>query len=235
MKITVKVLYKLIYVFIFLLFFAVLTFIFFPYGELKKSIELSIYDNTGLKTTIKSVGPSFLFGLNLSGVKIYGFSSKGSRPNTVADINNIQINNIIPAAADYLFFKDIPVNLSFNDIKIHPIKKDFINIPELNLKTLNAKLYIKNAFIGNNAGKAPGKSGIEPAVSLSGRLWFSGDLTGSLNVKKAELEPLFKINNGIFKVKPVKSVYGKFSMLFTTMFKKSKNGYFIYSINNLVI
>ncbi len=218
-KIILKVLYKLTYVFIFLFLLIVLTFIFFPYGKLKKPIELSIYDNTGLKTSIKSISHSFFLGVNLSGVKIYSISATGTgRKNkkNIAYIKNIYINDIIATGADYLLFKDIPVNFNFDGVKINSIKKGFINIPALNLKSLKTDLYIKNALI-------------------SGKLRFTGDITGSLNIKSAQIKPVFKINSGVLKVKPDKLVYGKFSMLFTTMFKKGKDGYFVYDINNLFL
>lgn len=224
MNITAKVLYKLIYFFIFLFLFTVITFIFFPYGKLKKPIELSIYDNTGLKTAIKSISPSIFFGLNLTGVKIYNSAagSNSRRKKTIADIQSIRINNILAMGADYLLFKNLPVNLNSNGIKINSIKKGFINIPALNFKSLKIQLYIKNI---KNAS----------ITSASGRLRFTGDISGSLNIKNAALTPIFKINSGVFRVKPVQSVYGKFSTLFTTMFKKGKDGYFVYDINNLIL
>ena len=224
MKLTGKILYKSIYIIIFLLFFIVLTYIFFPYGRLKKPIELSIYNGTGLKTVIKSIGPSFLFGLNLSGVKISGYSGANNRLKPVVTVKSARINNIPLLALDYIFFKGILVNTKLGGVKTYSIEKGFINIPGLSLKTVNIDLYIKNLSKGTLTGGR-----------LSGHIAFSGDLTGSLNIKNAEVEPLFKINNGIFKVKPVKSVYGKFSTLFTTIFKKGKNGYFIYNINNLIL
>jgi hypothetical protein len=170
-----------------------------------------------LKAAIKSISPSVFFGLNLTGVKIYAPSSIGVKnKNDIAYIKNIYIKNIIATGADYLLFKGIPVNLSFDGVKINSIKKGFINIPALNLKSLKTELYIKNDLI-------------------SGKLRFTGNITGSLNIKSAQIKPIFKINNGVFKVKPDKSVYGKFSTLFTTMFKKGKDGYFVYDINNLLL
>ena len=216
-KIFLKVLYKLAYFLIFLFFLIILTFIFFPYGRLKKPIELSIYDNYGLKAAIKSISPSVFFGLNLTGIKIYRPSSIGGKnKNDIAYIKNIYIKDIIATGADYLLFKDIPVNLNFEGIKINSVKKGFINIPALNLKSLKTDFYIKN-------------------VSISGRLLFFGDVSGSLNIKSAQIKPVFKINSGVFKVKPDKSLYGKFSTLFATIFKKGKDGYFIYDINNLLL
>lgn len=218
-KIFLKVLYKLPYVFIFLFFTAVLTFIFFPYGKLKKPLELSFYDNTGLKVSIKSISPSVFLGLNFTGVKIYSPSSGGKNKNDIDDIayiKNIYIKDIITTGADYLIFKGIPVNCNFYGLKINSIKKGFINIPALNLKSLKTEMYIKNA-------------------SISGRLRFTGDMAGSLNIKSAQIKPVFKINKGVFWVKPDKSVYGNFSTLFDTIFKKGKDGYFVYYINNLFL
>ena len=221
-KIFLKVLYKLAYFLIFLFFLIILTYIFFPYGRLKKPIELSIYDNTGLNASIKSISPSVFFGLNLTGVKIYNPSSDGKNKNGINDIDyiayikNIYIKDIIATGADYLLFKDIPANFNFYGVKINSINKGFINIPALNLKSLKTKLYIKN-------------------TSISGKIRFAGDIAGSLNIKKAQIKPVFSINSGVFRVKPDKSVYGKFSTLFTTMFKKGKDGYFVYDINNLFI
>ena len=216
-KIFLKVLYKLAYFLVFLFLLIILTFIFFPYGRLKKPLELSFYDYTGLKASIKSISPSVFFGLNLTGIKIYRPSSIGGKnKNDIAYIKNIYIKDIIATGADYLLFKDIPVNLNFDGIKINSVKKGFINIPALNLKSLKTDFYIKD-------------------VSISGRLLFSGDVSGSLNIKSAQIKPVFKINSGVFKVKPDKSVYGKFSTLFATIFKKGKDGYFIYDINNLLL
>ena len=216
-KILLKVLYKIIYVFIFLFFTAVLIFIFFPYGRLKKPLELSFYDYTGLKASIKSISPSVFFGLNLTGIKIFSPSSIGGRnKNDIAYIKKIYINDIIATGTDYLLLKDIPVNLNFEGVNINSIKKGFINIPALNLKSLKTDFYIKN-------------------ISISGRLRFTGDIAGSLNIKRAQIKPIFKINSGIFKVKPDKSFYVKFSTLFATMFKKGKDGYFVYDINNLLL
>jgi hypothetical protein len=155
--------------------------------------------------------------LNLTGIKIYRPSSIGGKnKNDIAYIKNIYIKDIIATGADYLLFKDIPVNLNFEGIKINSVKKGFINIPALNLKSLKTDFYIKN-------------------VSISGRLLFFGDVSGSLNIKSAQIKPVFKINSGVFKVKPDKSLYGKFSTLFATIFKKGKDGYFIYDINNLLL
>ncbi|MDA8158781.1 MAG: hypothetical protein M0034_06325 [Deltaproteobacteria bacterium] len=216
-KIFLKVLYKLAYFLVFLFLLIILTFIFFPYGRLKKPLELSFYDYTGLKASIKSISPSVFFGLNLTGIKIYRPSSIGGKnKNDIAYIKNIYIKDIIATGADYLLFKDIPVNLNFEGIKINSVKKGFINIPALNLKSLKTDFYIKN-------------------VSISGRLLFFGDVSGSLNIKSAQIKPVFKINSGVFKVKPDKSLYGKFSTLFATIFKKGKDGYFIYDINNLLL
>ena len=216
-KIFLKVLYKLAYFLVFLFLLIILTFIFFPYGRLKKPLELSFYDYTGLKASIKSISPSVFFGLNLTGIKIYRPSSIGGKnKNDIAYIKNIYIKDIIATGADYLLFKDIPVNLNFGGIKINSVKKGFINIPALNLKSLKTDFYIKN-------------------VSISGRLLFFGDVSGSLNIKSAQIKPVFKINSGVFKVKPDKSLYGKFSTLFATIFKKGKDGYFIYDINNLLL
>ena len=218
-KIFLKVLYKLAYFLIFLFFLIILTYIFFPYGRLKKPIELSIYDNTGLKASIKYISPSVFFGLNLTGVRIYNPSSGGKNKNDIDDIayiKNIYIKDIIATGADYLLFKDIPANFNFYGVKINSINKGFINVPALNLKSLKTELYIKNA-------------------SISGKIKFAGDIAGSLNIKKAQIKPAFNINSGVFRVKPDKSVYGKFSTLFTTMFKKGKDGYFVYDINNLFI
>jgi len=218
-KILLKVLYKLAYFLIFLFFLIILTYIFFPYGMLKKPIELSIYDNTGLKASIKYISPSVFFGLNLSGVKIYNPSSDSKNKNDIdyiAYIKNIYIKDIIATGADYLLFKDIPANFNFYGVKINSINKGFINIPALNLKSIKTELYIKN-------------------TSISGKIRFAGDIAGSLNIKKAQIKPAFNINSGVFRVKPDKSVYGKFSTLFTTMFKKGKDGYFVYDINNLFI
>lgn len=216
-KIFLKVLYKLAYFLVFLFLLIILTFIFFQYGRLKKPLELSFYDYTGLKASIKSISPSVFFGLNLTGIKIYRPSSIGGKnKNDIAYIKNIYIKDIIATGADYLLFKDIPVNLNFEGIKINSVKKGFINIPALNLKSLKTDFYIKN-------------------VSISGRLLFFGDVSGSLNIKSAQIKPVFKINSGVFKVKPDKSLYGKFSTLFATIFKKGKDGYFIYDINNLLL
>jgi hypothetical protein len=221
-KILLKVLYKLAYFLIFLFLIIVLTFIFFPYGRLKKPLELSFYDYTGLKASIKSISPSVFFGLNLTGIKIYRPSSIGGKnQNDIAYIKNIYIKDIIATGADYLLFKDIPVNLNFGGIKINSVKKGFINIPPLNLKTLKTDLYITNSSFKK--------------TSLSGKVLFTGGVSGSLNIKSAQIKPVFKINSGVFKVKPDKSVYGKFSTLFATIFKKGKDGYFIYDINNLLL
>ncbi len=236
-----KILYRLIYIFIFLVFFIILMYIFFPYGKLKKPIELFIYDNTGLKTTINSISPALFFGVKLSGIKIFGSSSQSSMlspyghsenssEKDIAHIKNIYVKNIISTAFDYLLFKKISVNLSFKDVKANSIKEGFINIPAINLKSLKTMLYIKNvsndAVVGNSNYKL---------VSLRGRLWFKGDISGSLNIKKAQIKPVFEINKGSFKVKPAKPFYSKFSMFFTDIFKKGKDGYFVYDINNLVL
>jgi hypothetical protein len=225
-KTLIKFLYKLIYVFIFLFFTAALTFIFFPYGKLKKPLELSIYDDTGLNVSIKSISPSIFLGLHLTGVKVYGgyragADGKNAKKN-IAYVKNIYINDIISTGADYLLFRNIPLNLNFYGVKTASVKKGFINIPALNLKTIKTDLYIKNI------------SGAKYSA-LSGNINFAGSISGSLNIKNADIKPMLKINSGVFKVKPDKAVYGKFSMLFNTMFKKGKDGYFVYDINNMFL
>jgi len=214
-----KVINKFVYLFLFLFLSFIITYIYFPYNKLKKPIEKLFYNQTGLKMKINSVHNSFPFNITLSSIKIYKTPRHGSKPaaGAVATIKNIEAKQLIPAIFDYIIYKKILADITLNNIIVNPIKAGFLKIPRLNFKRINIELNIENNR------------------KMYGTADFTGDLKGNLKIKNSIIKPVLRINSGYFTVKPDDMIYNKFSILFKTMFKKNKNGYFVYNIRNLIL
>jgi hypothetical protein len=212
---TKKAINILTYLLIFLFFSFIFVYIFFPYNNLKKPIERLIFNKTGLKIKINSIYPSYPFNITLSNIKI--FKQMRSRYNMFAGINSIETGKLITLLFNYIIYRKILVNITLNNLKVYSIKMGFLKIPRLNIGEINTKLNIENN------------------QKMSGIIYFHGDLNGKLKIKNSIIKPIFRITDGHFTVKPRKSIYDKFSTLLNTMFKKNKNGYFVYSIRNLIL
>jgi hypothetical protein len=205
------------YLLIFLFFSCIFTYIFFPYNNLKKPIERLLYNKTGLKIKINSIYPSFPFNITLSNIKIFNKARYNYKSNTIAAVKNIETGKLITVLFNYIIYKKILINITLNNLKVYSIRTGFLKIPQLNMRKINTKLNIENN------------------QNMSGIVYFTGDLNGRLKIKNSIIKPVFRINDGYFMVKPNNVIYNKFSTLFNTMFKKNKNGYFVYSIKNFIL
>ena len=118
--------------------------------------------------------------------------------------------NISPAVLlDYIIFKKILLNVNFYGVRA--------------LKTGGRGINLKYAR-ANLSVDMPGNG-------IYGDIIFNGDAKGRLEITKALLTP-FTIDGAVLRLKPDAALYKQNGVLFKTLFKRDKNGYFVYYLND---
>ena len=191
------------FVILFILLLSFFSYIFFPYGRLKTPLENLFYERTGMHLNIKKIYYGFPFNIKLSSITSKEFSARRAK----ADISPVVLLN-------YIIFKNILLNINLSGVKI----KDTFGKGEINLGKISLNFGVIKS----------GASG-----GLSGKATFNGDAEGYLKIKKAAVRP-FEIFYGVLKLKiKNKIISKKYGLLLKTLFKKSKNGYYIYYLKDI--
>ncbi len=185
---------------------------FFPYERLKTPIEAAFYKKTGISLSIKKIYYGFPFYIN--------FSSIGSRTFYIKragmDISPVVLLN-------YIIFKNILLKLNLNGVNV----KNVLGISGINLNEIDVNFHIIKPGMVQSPDMAN-------SASLSGTATFNGGLKGNLKIVKASINP-FNISDGILKLKiKNKTISKKYGLLMKTIFKSSKNGYYVYYIKNFM-
>ncbi len=170
---------------------------------MKTPVENLFYERTGIRLNIKKIYYGFPFDIKLSSISSKEFSAKRAE----ADISPAVLLN-------YIIFKNILLNINLSGVKI----KDAFGKGEINLSKINFNFRIS-------------KSGENDV--LTGNAAFNGDVKGYLKITKAAVRP-FEIFYGILNLKiKNKIISKKYGLLLKTLFKKSKDGYYVYYLKDI--